>query len=115
MYRPIDSSINTNCVVPEKNRYQPRGRSSEIPRGRVVLKAKILEAKKYEAKLEFLGGRGCKTKSLPWGEYGYFLELLIDQNLNLNRQKAKAQLNGYEAQQIPLLSFSLKCHCFNIH
>jgi len=30
-----------------------------------VLKAKILEAK-YEAKLEFLGGRwGCKTKYLP--------------------------------------------------
>jgi len=25
----------------------------------------------------FGGGRGCKTKSLPWGEYGYFLELHI--------------------------------------
>ena len=24
---------------------------------------------------KFLGGGGCKTKSLPWGEYGYFLEL----------------------------------------
>ena len=24
----------------------------------------------------FLGGvPGCKTKNLPWGEYGYFLEL----------------------------------------
>ena len=23
----------------------------------------------------FLGVRGCKTKNLPWGEYGYFLEL----------------------------------------
>ena len=22
----------------------------------------------------FLGGGGCKTKNLPWGEYGYFLE-----------------------------------------
>ena len=33
----------------------------EIPRGRGVLKAKILEAK-YEAKLEFLGGRGYKQK-----------------------------------------------------
>ena len=20
------------------------------------------------------GGGGCKTKNLPWGEYGYFLE-----------------------------------------
>ena len=29
----------------------------------------------------FLGGGGegggCKTKTLPWGEYGYFLELHI--------------------------------------
>ena len=23
----------------------------------------------------FLGEWGCKTKNLPWGEYGYFLEL----------------------------------------
>ena len=23
------------------------------------------------------GGGGCKTKSLPWWEYGYFLELHI--------------------------------------
>ena len=23
----------------------------------------------------FLGGGGYKTKNLPWGEYGYFLEL----------------------------------------
>ena len=32
------------------------GRSLEIPKGRGVLQAKILEAK-YEAKLEFPGGR----------------------------------------------------------
>ena len=25
----------------------------------------------------FLGGGGCKTVNLPWGEYGYFLELHI--------------------------------------
>ena len=25
----------------------------------------------------FLGEGGCKTKNLPWGEYGYFLELHI--------------------------------------
>ena len=24
-----------------------------------------------------MGGGGCKTKNLPWGEYGYFLELHI--------------------------------------
>ena len=51
----------------------------EIPRGRGVLKVKILEAK-YEAKLgfpgEWSGGGGCK-KNLPWEEYGYFLELKI--------------------------------------
>ena len=35
----------------------PHGRSSEIPRGLGVLKAKFLEAK-YEAKLEFPGGGG---------------------------------------------------------
>ena len=31
----------------------------------------------YESKLKFPGGGegGCKTKNLPWGEYGYFLEL----------------------------------------
>ena len=41
------------------------------PRGRGVLKVKVLEAK-YDAKLEFPGGRG--GANLPWG-YGYFLEL----------------------------------------
>ena len=25
----------------------------------------------------FLGVWGCKTENLPWGEYGYFLELHI--------------------------------------
>jgi len=45
-----------------KNPYPPHGTSSEIPRGRGVLRAKTLEAK-YEAKLEFLVGRGCKTKT----------------------------------------------------
>ena len=62
-----------------KNPYPPHGRSLEIPRGRGSLKGKILEAK-YEAKLEFAGGRGVQNKNLPWGgggEYGYFLELQI--------------------------------------
>ena len=49
----------------------------EIPRGKGVLKAKILKAK-YKAKLEFLGGREVRTKNLPWEEYGYFLELHIN-------------------------------------
>ena len=49
----------------------------EIPRGRGVLKVKILEAK-YEAKLEFPGGGGgwgVQNKKPSVGEYGYFLEL----------------------------------------
>ena len=49
-----------------KNPYPPHGRLLEIPRGRGVLKAKFLEAM-YENKLEFPGGRGCKTKNLPGG------------------------------------------------
>ena len=65
----------TTMCSSRKNPYPPHGRSLEIPRGRGVLKAKILEAK-YEAKLEFPGGTGgAKQKNLPWGEYGYSLEL----------------------------------------
>ena len=61
-----------------KNPYSPHGGSLEIPRGRGALKAKFLEAM-YENKLvrNFLGGRGMQNKILPWGEYGYFLELHI--------------------------------------
>ena len=46
-----------------KNSYPPQGRSLEIPKGRGVLKAKILEAK-YEDKLGFPVGRvgGAKQK-----------------------------------------------------
>ena len=39
----------------------PHGRQSEIPRGRGILEVKILEAK-YEAQLEFPGGRGVQDK-----------------------------------------------------
>jgi len=50
-----------------KNPYPPHGRSSEIPRGRGVSKAKILDAK-YEAKPEFPGGRGdAKQKTFRGG------------------------------------------------
>ena len=53
---------------PRKHPYPPHGRSSEIPRGRGVLKNKILEAK-YEDKLEFPGGKGGggQNKNLPLG------------------------------------------------
>ena len=67
-----------------KNPYPPRGRSLEIPRGRGVLEAKILEAK-CKAKLEFLfffffffwrggGGGVVQNKKNLWGEHGFFLE-----------------------------------------
>ena len=50
-----------------KNPYPPHGRSSEISRGRGVLKVKILEAK-YEAKLEFPGWTGgAKQKNFHGG------------------------------------------------
>ena len=50
-----------------KNPYPSHGRSSEIPRGRGVLKVKILKAK-YEAKLEFPGGmRGEKRITFRGG------------------------------------------------
>ena len=57
--------------------YLPCGRSLEIPRGRGVLRAKFLE-EMYDNKLEFPWGRGdAKKINLPWGEYGYFLDLHI--------------------------------------
>ena len=49
----------------------------EIPNGKGVLKAKILETK-YETKLEFLRQRGVQKKPSMGGgggEYGYFLDL----------------------------------------
>ena len=52
-----------------KNPFPPHGRSLEIPRGRGVLKVKILEAK-YETKLEIpggVGGRGLQSKKSPMG------------------------------------------------
>jgi len=53
-----------------RNPYPCHGRSSAIPRGKGVSRAKIIEANLYEAKLEFLGGRrGSKTKLL-WGSMG---------------------------------------------
>ena len=63
----------TELCVSGKYPYSPHGRLLEIPSGRGVIKAKILE-EKYEAKLEFPGEgvnwnflgrgvvRGCKMK-----------------------------------------------------
>ena len=46
-----------NALSSSRNPYPSHGRSSEIPRGKGVLKVKILEAK-YDAKLEFPKGMG---------------------------------------------------------
>ena len=46
--------------------YPPHGWSLEILRGRGVSKANILKGK-YEAKLEFLEGRGFKVKTICGG------------------------------------------------
>ena len=75
------TTINGQCVVPEKNPYPPHGRSLKIPTGGGVLKAKILEAK-YEAKLEFLGGReGAKQKpSMGGGSMDIFWNYTIQTN-----------------------------------
>ena len=35
----------------------------------------------------FLGGGGCKTKKLPWGENGYFLELYINTHIKKKKKK----------------------------
>ena len=66
-------SINglLHCVVQKKIPTQSHERSLEIPWGRGVLKVNILEAK-YEANLEFVGGGGCKTKTLLWGGMDIF-------------------------------------------
>ena len=63
-------------MVPEKIHTHPMEGHWKFLWGGGVLKAKFLE-EMYENKLEFPGGGGggCKTKNLPWGEYGYFLEL----------------------------------------
>ena len=74
--------LSFHCAVPEKNPYPPQGRSLEIPRGRGVLKVKILEAI-YETKLEFPGGReGAKQKTLCGGSMDIFWNCTFLQKVN---------------------------------
>ena len=49
------------CRSRKKKPYLPHGKSLEIPRGKGLSIAKILEAK-YEAKLESLGGGGVQNR-----------------------------------------------------
>ena len=71
-------NIDEYAVPKKKKPYPLHGRSLEIPRGRGVLKVKILEAK-YEASWNFLGEGGGDTKQKTFcrGEYGHFLEILV--------------------------------------
>ena len=41
----------------------------------------------------YWGERGCKTKDLPWGEYGYFLELYIMPSSINSRQGMKSSMS----------------------
>ena len=60
-YQNVSCQQQKPLYSSKKKPYPPQGRSLEIPRGRGVLKAKILEVK-YEAKLEFPGRRGVQKK-----------------------------------------------------
>ena len=57
----IQAVVSPYMCSSRKNPYLPKVRSLEIPRERGVLNVKNLEAK-YEAKLEFPGGRGVQNK-----------------------------------------------------
>ena len=66
-----------------KNPYPSHGTSSEIHRGRGVLKVKILEVK-YEAKLEFPGGTGdAKQKTFHGGS----MDIVWNCTIQLSCQK----------------------------
>ena len=53
----------------------------EIPRGSVVLKAKILKAN-CAAKMEFPGGRGLQNKKLQRGSMDIFWNCTINEWIN---------------------------------
>ena len=75
----IKNPIALEMCISRKNPYPPHRRSLEIPKGRGVLKVKILEAK-YEAKLEFpLGGgkKGVKEKTFCGGSMDIFWNCTI--------------------------------------
>ena len=77
LYKIYSQPFPTECAAAEKNPYLPQGRSSEIPRGRGVLKVKNLEAK-YEATLEYPGGtRGAKQKTFHGGSIDTFWNCTI--------------------------------------
>ena len=63
--------INMQCVIPENIHAPPMEGHWKFLGGGGVLKAK----QSMKLNWNFLGVRRCKTKNLPSGEHGYFLEL----------------------------------------
>ena len=63
-FKTLTTNFDGTLCSSRKNPYPPQGRSLEIPRGRRLLKIKILEAK-YDAKLEFPGGGGREQNKKP--------------------------------------------------
>ena len=98
-----------------KNPCPPHGRSSEIPRGRGVLKAKILKAK-YEANLEFLGGKGCKKTATGTG-LGTFALIVSAHPYcarnSLPRHALSARAVGEMWRYIALVGTLVSMHEFN--
>ena len=96
----LHESTNINMIAvftlcsPRKNPYPPHRRWSEIPRGRRVLKVKLLE-EKYEAKLEFPRGReGAKQETLCGGSMDIFWNCtLYDRQWSDNILDSKQLLN----------------------
>ena len=79
--------------------YSPHGRSLEIPRGRGVLQAKLLE-ETYEAKLEFPGGWGGAKQKTPIetfhrGSMDIFWNYTIDSQMPKGRMKRKSDQTSY--------------------
>jgi len=66
--------IQASMCGSRKHPYHHQRGTSEILRGRGILKAKNFKGM-YQPKLQLPEGWGIHTKkNPPWGEYGYFLE-----------------------------------------
>jgi len=94
-------------VVPEKYPYSPHGRLLEIPSGRGVLKAKLLEGQ-YEAKLEFPEEcGGAKQKAFRGGSMDIFWNYtisnhIIDKGIPMSSESSDELflLSGLESHQM---------------
>jgi len=75
--------------------YSPHRRSLEIPRGRGVFKAKLLEGQ-YEAKLEFPRGcGGAKQKTFRGGSMDIFWNNTMHYRLLIYKQKMFSKIESH--------------------